>query len=94
MPSSFHDYVTRMLHLDELIRTEATGSPQELASRLQVSERALYDQLQYMRKTLSCPIVYCRDRQSYCYAHPGKLMLAFLSEGQVRRLEAAFDWPS
>lgn len=54
--------------LDQLIRLKSTGSPSELASRLQRSERSVY-QLINMMKNMGAPVYYCNNQRSYCYRY-------------------------
>lgn len=58
--------IKRIERLDQLIRMKATGSPQKLAQRMNISRRTLYNILEFM-KTQGAEIYYCVDRQSFCY---------------------------
>ncbi|MBK3519541.1 HTH domain-containing protein [Carboxylicivirga marina] len=51
----------RILHL---IKRKATGTPQELAKRLNISESSLYDYLRVL-KAKGADIEYSNSRQSY-----------------------------
>ena len=62
--------------IDNLIRRKATGSPKQLATRLSISERAVYDCIDLM-KTMNAPIYYCRSKGSYCYDEPVKFLFGF-----------------
>jgi len=62
--------------IDNLIRRKATGSPKDLASRLGVSERTIYDCIELM-KNMDAPIYYCRHSQSYCYNNPVRFSFGF-----------------
>lgn len=58
--------------IDHLIRTRATGSPEQLASRLSVSERNVYRLI----KELKCqgfPIAYDKQANTYYYSEPVRL---------------------
>lgn len=50
----------------ELIRRKATGTPRELANRLEISERTWYRILEELKDT-GLPVVYCKERQSYYF---------------------------
>ncbi|GAA4273508.1 hypothetical protein U6A24_18945 [Aquimarina gracilis] len=52
--------------IDRLIRMQATGSPEELAHRLEISKTKLYRALNIMRE-LNAPIVYDVSLQSFIY---------------------------
>ena len=52
--------------LDYLIRTHATGSPKDLARRLELSERQIFRLIQKM-KDIGFPIAYSKSQQYYYY---------------------------
>lgn len=56
----------RLQQLNELIKQEVTGSPKQIATRLQISERAVYSLIEYL-KDFEAPICYCRKRKTYYY---------------------------
>ena len=60
--------------LDYLIRNHATGSPKELARRLELSERQIFRLIQQM-KDIGFPIVYCKSQQ--CYYYDGEVKIRF-----------------
>lgn len=49
------------------ILTESTGKPKELGSKLNVSERTIYNYIQFMRVELQAPIIYNRIKDTYQY---------------------------
>ncbi len=72
----FDKDIERFRRLDQLIRLESTGSPRELAEKMNVSERKIYGCLESM-KMMGAPIHYNRHRQSYVYGKKGKFQLGF-----------------
>jgi len=64
--------------LHELIKRKATGTPKELATRLSISERTVYDCIDIM-KSMNAPIYYCRSNKSYCYEYPVDCSFGFRS---------------
>jgi hypothetical protein len=52
--------------VDQLIRLRATGSPTELANRLNISKRSVHNLLEDMRN-MGASIYYCHRQRSYCY---------------------------
>ncbi len=54
--------------LDDLIRRRATGSPKQLACRLGVSKRTVYNFLDTLRD-FGADVRYCPSRNSYYYAN-------------------------
>ncbi|MEL6971289.1 MAG: helix-turn-helix domain-containing protein [Bacteroidota bacterium] len=62
-------YVERLYLLDRLhrlIRRKGTGTPGELANRLEVSKRTVFNHLNILRE-LGANICYCNERCSYFY---------------------------
>lgn len=74
MPSEFID---RIDYLNSLISKEATGTPRELALKLRISERAVYNYIQLL-KSRDAPIFYDRKRNSYCYSEDGTFQFTFI----------------
>jgi len=66
----------RLERLDYLIRQKSTGTPNQLAERLNMSERTLYGFLNEMRE-LGAPIKYSRAKQTYYYCTNGRFQLRF-----------------
>lgn len=60
------DYFRRIEQIDQLIRQKATGRPAQLAEKVGVKERTIYEYLEMMRE-LGAEISYCRNSQSYYY---------------------------
>ena len=59
-------YIDRIQRIDQMIRLKATGNPKQLAKKLNISERHLYQFLSYMRE-MGAPITYCSYSESYVY---------------------------
>ena len=55
--------------LDQLIRLQATGTPEELAARLGISLSGLNENISFMRKALGAPIRYNIYVRSYFYKY-------------------------
>lgn len=49
-----------------------TGSPKQLASKLSMTERTVYNYIAFMKKALNAPIVYDYHRMSYIYNNDGE----------------------
>jgi len=62
--------------VDQLIRMKATGSPEALAEKLNVSRRCVYDIINVMKR-MDAPILYNTSRKSYYYSHECNLMIGF-----------------
>ena len=64
------DFITqleRIERINQLVKTKSTGSPAQLARRLNFSERRVY-QLISLIKTLGGPIYFDKEYNSYCYS--------------------------
>jgi DNA-binding IclR family transcriptional regulator len=71
----------RIQRIHELIRRKATGTPKELATRLGISARQLYNLLDLM-KELGAPILYSNTLCSYYYEHEVAWSIGFASLGE------------
>ncbi|MCM5527884.1 HTH domain-containing protein [Parasegetibacter sp. NRK P23] len=76
MPKKFIDRFTR---IDQLIARKATGTPQELAERLDISESTLYEYFAVM-KDLGAPIKYDKIKCTYYYEINGRFKIKFFEE--------------
>ena len=56
-----------IIRLNELINAEQTGSPKELASKLDISIRTVHNYIDFMKKDMKAPIIYDFQRLSYVY---------------------------
>ncbi len=61
----------------QLIRRKATGTPKQLAKRLDMSERCLYNIISLL-KEMGGPIYYCSAKQSYCYERSVDFAIGFV----------------
>lgn len=64
----------RMQRLDHLISMKATGTPQELADKLDISRRMLYEYLLAM-KDMGLSIEYCKFSRNYFYVDGARLVI-------------------
>ena len=70
--------------LDQLIRLKNTGRPCELANKLNVSERTVYNLVSCVKNLFEAPIEYDKYLQSYVYSKPGKLIFKFEESSLVK----------
>jgi transcriptional antiterminator len=61
--------IRKIVRLHKLIKNQRTGSPKELAEKIGVSERSVYNYIGYMRIELNAPISYEEEKRSYCYEY-------------------------
>ena len=80
----------RFLRIDHLIRIKGTGTPAQLAERLNLSERSIYDYINYM-KTLGCPIKFDSFRATYYYEEEGFFVIAFFTKEKLLQLQLLND---
>lgn len=76
MPKKFFDRLTK---IDRLIRFKNTGTPEELALKLEISKSTLYEFLGIM-KDLGAPIKWDNSINSYVYEPEGKMELKFIKK--------------
>jgi biotin operon repressor len=62
----FYEQIQLLQRVDRLIRLKATGSPEALADRLNMSKRTLYRQIEDMRD-LGFSIEYDKCHKTYYY---------------------------
>lgn len=60
-------YVTRLAAVDTLIKRKATGTPKDLAAKLQVSESTVFRMLRVMKETMNLSIAWSPEYNSYVY---------------------------
>jgi predicted DNA-binding transcriptional regulator YafY len=68
----------RLERIDHLIRIKGTGTPSQLASRMGVGERTIYEYISTM-KALGAPIRFSRERRSYYYDKEGTFTISFIN---------------
>ena len=56
-----------IIRLNDLITNEQTGRPKELASKLGITERSVYNYIAFMKREMKAPILYNSQRISYIY---------------------------
>ena len=67
------DKIFNRLHqTDQLIRLKSTGTPKQLAVKLNICERQVYHVIENLRN-YGAPIGYDRYRKTYYYTRPVKL---------------------
>jgi len=60
-------YYERTKLLIELIEKQRTGSPKDLANRLNVTERTVYNIMDSLKMTLPEEIIYSDEHKSYIF---------------------------
>jgi predicted DNA-binding transcriptional regulator YafY len=76
---SFIAIIHQIERLDQLIRFQKTGTPEDLAKTMKISKRTLYRYIDYL-KELDCPVYYNENKESYCYKYSGKLNIKYIKK--------------
>jgi len=79
---TFLEKIQVIERVDALIRRKATGSAVNLAQKLGVSRRCVFDIIKVM-KEMDAPIEYCHQRKSYYYKYDCDLMIGFVQKEKV-----------
>ena len=81
-------YLERFDRLHHMIAKKATGSPSELAGKLDLSKRAVYEYIRIMREMVA-PIAFCHVRQTYYYERTVGFSMGFreLNNEETRSVE-------
>lgn len=77
MKIKIFDDLFLLQQIDHLIRTRATGTPEQLASRLGACERDVFRLIADLRDQ-GFPIAYDRQAYTYCYMEPVKLDITIM----------------
>ncbi len=56
-----------IIRLHELLNGQITGSPKQLALKLGISERSVFNYISFMKSELNAPICYNSQKESYHY---------------------------
>lgn len=75
---SLHHRHHRIECLDQLIRQRRSGSARQIAERLGIGERSVFDLLDAMRG-MGADIRWCPRRRSYYYASPGRFRFGWIA---------------
>lgn len=74
----------RLITIDQMIRTKTYPSVADFCRRFEVSERAIYDDLAYLRDRIGAPLVYSRRHGGYFYRDSTWVMpVLHVSEGEL-----------
>jgi hypothetical protein len=69
--------IDRLHYLDRLIRTRATGTPEQLAAKLGLSPSGWYSLRDKLVNEMGCPLNYDPYRGSYYYTENVKFEIGF-----------------
>ena len=66
--------IKKIKHFIHLVEKERTGIPIEVAQKIEVSERMIYNYVGILKNDFNVPIDYNRYKQSYCFTEKGRLI--------------------
>jgi molecular chaperone DnaK len=75
-----HMNIKALISLTELIENRSTGNPQELAQKLEISERMMYKYIENLRSEFNAPVKYSRVERTYYCDGEGHLHLCWEKE--------------
>jgi hypothetical protein len=75
---TFMESIYALERLNDLIRRKATGTPEQLAVKFDVSVGTIKNLLKIL-KDRNLPICYCRERQTYYYAYEVEVRLFWVN---------------
>ncbi len=73
-------YLDNLQRLVEAIEQKSTGNAREIAKKLNVSERMVYNYLDVLKNEFGAPIKFNRSTQSYYFTEAGSLDLSWKDE--------------
>lgn len=77
------DFIEKVERLDRLIRQGSTGTAEELAQKLGISKRSVFNYLKWM-KDREAPIAFSRKQKSYVYKYDVEFVAMFVSSGELK----------
>ena len=83
---SFVEQLKLLLRIDALIHRKSTGNVEELAARLQISRRNVFNYLDKL-KELEAEVVFCTVRQSYVYVDDQRPRISFVSPTEQEKIQ-------
>jgi hypothetical protein len=58
-----------------IIKQENSGTPADLAAKLNMSERMIYKYIYFVKTEFNAPVKYCRKKKSYKFSENGSIDL-------------------
>jgi transcriptional antiterminator len=91
---NFVKQIERLILLNRLISQQNTGSPEDIAQRLNVSVRQVYNLLEMIRD-LGIEVCYCKKSKTYYYENSDKLHIDFslkiISDNEREQIFGGYD---
>jgi DNA-binding IclR family transcriptional regulator len=80
---TFLEKIQHLERLDQLIRHKATGSPDEIATRMQIARSTVYELVDCLR-FFGAEVEYCRVRKTFYYIGDKKFNIGFESIKNIK----------
>jgi Mn-dependent DtxR family transcriptional regulator len=80
---TFIEKLKTVERVDQLIRLKATGTPDDLASKLNVTRSTVYEIIECM-KAMDAEIKYCKSRKSFYYETEKVLAIGFVEKDKIK----------
>ncbi|MBL6449910.1 HTH domain-containing protein [Fulvivirga sp. 29W222] len=80
------NFIEKIERLDSQIRHGSTGNAEELAQKLGISKRSVFNYLKWM-KDRGAPITFSRIRKSYIYDQEVEFVATFVSSALMQEVE-------
>lgn len=77
--------ITKIKHLIHFINQNGTGTPVELAERLGLSERMVYNYVRLLKDELRTPVEYNKFKKTYYFEEPGRITWEWQSSQNIDR---------
>ena len=84
-------YIKKLRKFIHLVKRMQTGKPADVAQRLGVSERMIYNYTKFIREELNAPIVWNNFKQSYLFSESGDLIWIYNEAQTIGQTEAVFN---
>lgn len=68
-----------------MIKQEGTGSPTEIAERLGISERMVYNYVRLLKTDLRAPVEYNKFRKTYYFGEQGRILWEWRPSPNIER---------
>ncbi|MBL6448422.1 hypothetical protein JMN32_19065 [Fulvivirga sp. 29W222] len=79
-------YLERIERTDRLIRKRRAGKAEDIAKRLGISKRSVFNMLRAMKEDFNAPIVFDRRLNTYRYTTEGSVVMTFVKDQDIKTL--------
>src|SRR5690606_4051795 len=83
--------LTLLKRIHESISREATGRPDNMAKKLDISKRFLHAMIDFLKQELGAPIAYSRMRETYYYTEEWDFFIGNLSRIKADLIKAFLE---